>query len=164
MPCHRFQRPEKLYNHGQEIRVVLATSIRPPSVEEVKKLSISDLAIASGLADSMRDRLREYISIDPFTTVDPFGDKDDCTYSVVLDRENPNRVVAMIANKRDSLPQLPWSTILGERLTKVLITKEEAKALKQELMPKEWGNFYPYRRNNKVAGYLMFAFQVCGLR
>lgn len=143
---------------------MLATSIRPPTTEEVKKLSVSDLAIAAGLADMLRDNIRHYVSIDPFTVVDPFGDNDDCTYSVVVDKENPNRVVAMIANKRDSLPQLPWSTMLGERLAKISMSKDEAKALKHELMPKEWGNFYPYRRNGRVAGYFMFAFQICGQR
>jgi hypothetical protein len=143
---------------------VLATSIRPPTTEEVRKLSVSDLAIASGLADMLRDNIRHYVAIDPFTVVDPFGDSDDCSYSVIVDKENPNRVVAMVANKRDSMPQLPWSAMLGERLAKISMSKDEAKALKHELMPKEWGNFYPYRRNARVAGYFMFAFQICGQR
>jgi hypothetical protein len=124
---------------------------------------MTDIAIAAGLADSLRDRMREYVAIDAFTIVDPF-EGDDYSYSAVLDSENPNRVVAIIVNKKDSLPQLPWSSILGERLAKVAISKEEAKALKHELMPKEWGNFYPYRRNGRVSGYLMFAFQICDQR
>ncbi len=143
---------------------MLATSIRPPTVDEVRKLTVSDIAMAAGLADSLRDRLREYVKIDAFTVTDPFGEKDDCNYSVVMDRENPNRVVAMIVNKKDSLPQLPWSAILGERLAKVSISKADAKELKHELMPKEAGNFYPYRRAGKIAGYFMFAFQICGQR
>jgi hypothetical protein len=145
---------------------VLATSTRPPTVEEVKKLTMSDLAIASGLADSLRDRLREYVKIDPFTLSgsDPFREADDCTYSAVLDRENPNRVVAIIVGMKDSMPQLPWSAILDERLVKVSMEKEVAKELKHELAPKEWGNFYPYRRNGRVTGYFMFAFQICGQR
>lgn len=141
---------------------MLATSTRPPTPEEVRKLTISDIAIAAGLADWMRDRLREYVAIDSFTVVDPF--EGDNSYSVVLDSENPNRVVAIIVNIKNSLPQLPWSSILGERLSKVAISKEDAKALKHELMPKEWGNFYPYRRNTWVAGYFMFAFQICDQR
>jgi hypothetical protein len=123
---------------------------------------MTDIAIAAGLADSMRDRLREHVAIDAFTVVDPF--EGDYSYSAVLDSESPNRVVAIIVNKKDSLPQLPWSSMLGERLVKVAISKEDAKALKHELMPKEWGNFYPYRRNGRIAGYIMFAFQICGIR
>ena len=142
---------------------MLATS-GSPSIEMIRKLSVADIAIAAGLADELRDRFREYAQPDPYCVPDPFSDKDDYTYFVVLDRENLNRVVAMFANKKDSLPQLPWSAILGERLAKVSISKQDALALKRELMPKETNNFYPYRRNGRIVGYVMFAFQICGQR
>jgi hypothetical protein len=51
---------------------------------------------------------------------------------------------------------------LNERLIKLPIPKEDAVALKNELMPKETNNFYPYRDSGKVVGYIMFAFQICG--
>jgi lysozyme family protein len=92
---------------------------------------------------------------------DPFTDKYDCNYSAILDRENLNRIVALFANKKGTLPQLPWSAILGDRLIKVSVSKEEAFAIKQELMPKETNNFYSYRRNGITTGYIMFAFQIC---
>jgi hypothetical protein len=142
---------------------VLATS-GSPSVEAVRKLSMADIAIMAGLADELRDRFRGYVHLDPFCVPDPFSEKDDCTYMIVLDRESLNRVVAMFANKKETLPQLPWSTILGERLAKVSISKQDAQALKHELMPKETNNFYPYRRNGRTSGYVMFAFQICGQR
>ena len=143
---------------------MLATSVRVPTVEEVRSLSISDLAIASSVAEALRERLREFVQVDAFCVDDPFDEKDDFSYSVVLDRQNPNRVIAMIASKRDSLPQLPWSTMLGQRLVKVSISKEEAFAIKREMMPKETNNFYPYRRGGKISGFMMFSFQVCGQR
>ena len=143
---------------------MLATTITPPSPEVVRKQSLEDVAISAGLADEMRDRFREYAHVDPFTLPDPFGENDDYNYFIVLDRKDPNRVVAMFANKKDSLPKLPWSTIFGERLEKVTVQKQEALALKRELMPKETNNFYPYRRNGRVVGYVMFAFQICGQR
>ena len=143
---------------------MLATSIRLPNVEEIRSLSTEDVAIAAGLADTMRDVMREYVHVDPFCVPDPLGEKDDYNYSIVLDRENPNRVVAIIANKKESLPQLPWSAILGERLVKMPTTKAEAAAIKYELMPKLTNNFYPYRRGGRMSGYVMFAFQICGLR
>jgi hypothetical protein len=31
------------------------------------------------------------------------------------------------------------------------------------MMPKDTNNFYPYRRAGRIAGYIMFAFQICGL-
>lgn len=143
---------------------MLSTSVRLPTSEEIKKLSLVDIAIAADLADEFRKNLREYIHIDPYCLPDPFTDKDDCNYSIVLDRENPNRIVAIIANKKENLPQLPWSTILGERIVKISVSKEDAFAIKQELMPKETNNSYPYRRNGSITGYLMFAFQICGQR
>ncbi|MDQ3873735.1 MAG: hypothetical protein M3258_09025 [Thermoproteota archaeon] len=136
--------------------------IRLPTLEEIKSLSLADVAIAAGLADELRDRLREFVHIDPYCAPDPFTDKDDCNYSLVVDRENPNRIIMMLANKKENLPQLPWSTILGERFVKVSVSKQDALAIKRELMPKETNNFYPYRRNGRVMGYLMFAFEVCG--
>jgi len=142
---------------------VLATS-GTPSVEAVRNLTMTDIAIAAGLADDFRDRLSVYVHLDPFCLPDPFGEKDDCTYMLVLDRENLTRVVAMFANKKETLPQLPWSTILGERLAKVSISKQDAQALKHEMMPKETYNFYPYRRNSRTSGFVMFAFQICGQR
>jgi hypothetical protein len=137
-------------------------SVRPPSPEEVKKLTVTDIAIMSGLADSLKDRLEKYIEIDPYTMPDPLSDRDDYNYSVIIDREAPNRVVAMTATKKDALPQLPWNKILGERLIKLQTSKLNAAALKYEMMPKDTNNFYPYRRSGKITGCIMFAFQICG--
>ena len=142
---------------------MLATS-GSPSIEGIRKLSVADIAITADLAYELRDRFREHVHLDPYCLPDPFADKDDYTYFVVVDRDNLNRVVAMFANKKDSLPQLPWSAILGERLAKISISKQDALALKRELMPKETNNFYPYRRDGRIVGYVMFAFQICGLR
>ena len=162
---HTNTQSENYIIRPMQVTAVLATTIRLPTTAEVRKLSMSDIAIAAGLADELRDRLREYIHIDPYCLPDPFGEKDDYNYSIVLDTENPNRVVAIFVNKKDSpLPQLPWSAILGKRLVKVPIGKQEAYALKHELMPKETNNFYPYRRNGRIVGYMMFAFQICGKR
>lgn len=141
---------------------MLAASAKPPTAEEIKKITITDIARMSGLADWLRDNLKKHIEIDPYTTRDPFGEKDDYNYFVVLDREQPNRFVSMIVAKKDPSPQPPWDKILNERLIKLPIPKEDAVALKNELMPKETNNFYPYRNSGKVVGYIMFAFQICG--
>lgn len=141
---------------------MLAASAKPPTAEEIKKITITDIARMSGLADWLRDNLKKHIEIDPYTTRDPFGEKDDYNYFVVLDREQPNRFVSMIVAKKDPSPQPPWDKISNERLIKLPISKEDAVALKNELMPKETNNFYPYRDSGKVVGYIMFAFQICG--
>jgi hypothetical protein len=141
---------------------MLAAPAKPPTTEEIKKITITDIAIMSGLADWLRDNLKKHIEIDPYTTRDPFGEKDDYNYFVVLDREQPNRFVSMLVAKKDPSPQTLWDKILNERLIKLPIPKEDAVALKNELMPKETNNFYPYRDSGKVVGYIMFAFQICG--
>lgn len=143
---------------------MLSTSIRPPTVEELKKQTMADVAVAAGLADRLRDSMGQILHIDPYTVSDPFDDKAEYAYSLIVDREDPNRVVAMLAAKKDSLPQLPWSAMLGERLAKLSIAKDEAEKIKQWLMPKATNNFYPYRRGGKVVGFVMFAFQICGFR
>jgi hypothetical protein len=141
---------------------MLATYLKLPTPKEVKKLTVIDIAIMSGLADSLRHRLEKYIEIDPYTMPDPFNEKSDHNYFIIVDREEPNRIVAMIAIKKDPLPQLPWNRILDERLVRLQLSKIDAAALKYEMMPKDTNNFYPYRCSGKIAGYIMFAFQICG--
>ncbi|MDQ3884269.1 MAG: hypothetical protein M3239_02350 [Thermoproteota archaeon] len=143
---------------------MLATSIKLPTSEDIKKLSLADIAIAAEAAGGLRDRLREYIHIDSYCMPDPFTSKDEYNYSLILDKESPNRIIAMLVNKKENLPQLPCSTILGEQLVKVPVSKQYALTIKHELMPKDTNNFYPYRRNTGIVGYLMFAFQICGQR
>lgn len=141
---------------------MLAASVKPPTPEEVRKLTVTDIAIMGALADSFRDNLKKYIEIDPYTMPDPLSDEDDYNYSIIVDKEQPSRVVAMIAIKKDPIPQLPWNKILGHRLIKLQLSKPYAVALKYEMMPKDTNNFYPFRRSGRVAGYIMFAFQICG--
>jgi len=165
---------------------VLATSLKPPTREEVRKLTMLDIAIMNGLADSLRNTLKKYIQIDPYTMPDPFGSEDEYNYSVILDRQEPRRVVAMIkdeynysvildrqeprrvvaiiVSKMETLPELPWADILGDRFIRVSLSRTDANTIKNELMPKDTNNFYQYRRSGKVNGYIMFAFQICGQR
>ncbi|MGC2570343.1 MAG: hypothetical protein WA364_02440 [Candidatus Nitrosopolaris sp.] len=165
---------------------MLATSLNPPTREEVRKLTMLDIAIMNGLADSLRNTLKKYIQIDPYTMPDPFGSedeynysvildrqeprrvvamiKDEYNYSVILDRQEPRRVVAMIVSKIETLPELPWDDILGDRLIGLSLSRTDANIIKNELMPKDTNNFYQYRRSGKVNGYIMFAFQICGQR
>jgi hypothetical protein len=137
-------------------------SVKPPALEEVRKLTVTDIAIMAGLADSFRDSLKRYIQIDPFTMPDPFTDKDDYNYFVIADKRQMNRIVSLIAINKD-LSQIPWDNILGIHLIILPISKQNAVELKYEMMPKDTNNFYPFRYSGKIAGYIMFAFQICGL-
>ena len=138
-------------------------SVKPPALEEIRKLTITDIAIMTGLADSFRDSLKKYIHIDPFTMPDPFTDKDDYDYFVIADKRQLNWIIAMIAINKDLLPHVPWDNIVGAHLIILPISKQNAVDLKYEMMPKDTNNFYPFRRLGKITGYIMFAFQICGL-
>jgi hypothetical protein len=137
-------------------------SVKPPALEEVRKLTVTDIAIMAGLADSFRDSLKRYVQIDPFTMPDPFTDKDDYYYFVIADNRQMSRIVALIAINKD-VSQVPWDNILGIHLIILPISKQNAVELKYEMMPKDTNNFYPFRYSGKIAGYIMFAFQICGL-
>ncbi len=142
---------------------MLATSPKPPAPEDIKKLTLTDIAIMSELAYSLKDRLEMYVQIDPYTMPDPINNKHDFNYYIIVDREDHKRIVSMIAVKRNPLPQLPWNKIFSDRLIKLQLSEQDAAMLKYEMMPKDTNNFYPYRRAGIIAGYIMFAFQICGL-
>ena len=56
-----------------------------------------------------------------------------------------------------------WSKIKGDDIIMLEIKPEQANKIKEELMPKDTNNFYSFRKDGKVVGYIMFAYQICGL-
>ena len=139
------------------------TEIKSPSPNQMKTLTLKDLATMNKLSVSLREQIKKHVDIDPFTTNDPFQESDDYKYSVILDKTNSNRVISILATKKEIMTQLPWDSILDNSLIRVAISKTEASALKYELMPKDTNNFYPFRQSTKIVGYIMFAFEICGL-
>ncbi|HJU79302.1 MAG TPA: hypothetical protein VJ599_07065 [Nitrososphaeraceae archaeon] len=139
------------------------TEVQLPSPNQLKTLTLTDLAIMNKLSVSLREQIKKHIDIDPFTTEDPFKENDDYEYSVTLDKTDSKRVICVIATKKDAAIQLPWEILLGNQLVHLTISKTEAASIKYELMPKDTNNFYPFRKSTRIAGYIMFAFQICGL-
>jgi hypothetical protein len=140
------------------------TEIQSPTSNQIKTLTLTDLAIMNELSVSLREQIKKYVDIDPFTTDDPFKENDDYEYSIILDKTNTNKVISILATIKGPTIQLPWESILGSQLIRLSISKTDAEALKHELMPKDTNNFYPFRKSTRVAGYIMFAFQICGLQ
>ena len=139
------------------------TEIKSPSPNQMKTLTLIDLVIMNKLSVSFREQIKKYVDIDPFTTHDPFQQNDDYEYPVILDKTNTSRVVSILATKKEFTTQIPWDSLLGSQFVRLNISKMEAGALKYELMPKDTNNFYPFRQSTKIAGYIMFAYQICGL-
>jgi hypothetical protein len=142
---------------------VLSSEIQSPKIESIKSLDTVDLAIMSQLAYSFKEEFLKYAQVDSFTSPDPFKNEDSNTYLVVVDRENIDRIVSMIIILNDSYnSRIPLEKIMNDRLKIIQISKEKALLLKNEMMPKDTNNFYQFRQNGKVIGYIMFAFQICG--
>ncbi len=140
-----------------------------PTIEEIKKLDITDIASMNNLAYVFKDSLSQYVRIDPFTFTDPYtqsdplfeNNPDDLKYFVIVDKENVKRIVSIVMIKTIYLDKIPLDKIVDNFL-KVEVSRQVSKELKLELMPKERNNFYALRINGKIIGYAMFAFQICG--
>ncbi|MGI9011674.1 MAG: hypothetical protein ACR2F1_10885 [Nitrososphaeraceae archaeon] len=142
---------------------MLSSEIQSPKIESIKSLDIVDLAIMSQLAYSFKEEFLKYAQVDSFTSPDPFKNEDSNTYLVVIDRENIDRIVSMIIILNDSYnSRIPLEKIMNDRLKIIQISKEKALLLKNEMMPKDTNNFYQFRQDGRVIGYIMFAFQICG--
>ncbi len=142
---------------------MLSSEIQSPKIESIKSLDIVDLAIMSQLAYSFKEEFLKYAQVDSFTSPDPFKNEDSNTYLVVVDRENIDRIVSMIIILNDSYnSRIPLEKIMNDRLKIIQIFKEKALLLKNEMMPKDTNNFYQFRKDGTVIGYIMFAFQICG--
>ena len=141
---------------------MLSSEIQSPKVESIKSLDIADIAIMSQLAYSFKDEFLKYAQTDSFTSPDPFKNEDFNTF-LEVDRENIDRIVSMIIIRNDSHNlTIPLEKIMNDRLKIIQISKEKALLLKNEMMPKDTNNFYQFRKDGTVIGYIMFAFQICG--
>lgn len=139
------------------------TEVQLPDPNQLKTLTLTDLARMNKLSVSLREQIKKHIDIDPFTTDDPFKETDDNEYSVILDKTDTKRVICMVVTKKEPTLQLPWEILLGNQLVRLTISKTDAASIKYQLMPKDTNNFYPFRKSTRIAGYIMFAFQICGL-
>ena len=142
---------------------MLSSEIQSPKIESIKSLDIADIAIMSQLAYSFKDEFQKYFKVDSFTSPDPFNNEDGNIYLVIVDRENIDRIILMIIIRNDSHnPRILLEKIMNDRLKIIQISKEKALLLKNEMMPKDTNNFYQFRKDGTVIGYIMFAFQICG--
>ena len=141
---------------------MLSSEIQSPKIESIKSFNMADIAIMSQLAYSFKDEFQKYVKIDSFTS-DPFNKEDANNYLIIVDRENIDRIISIIIIRNDSYnSRIPLEKIMNDRLKIIQISKEKALLLKNEMMPKDTNNFYQFRKDSRVIGYIMFAFQICG--
>jgi hypothetical protein len=133
-------------------------------ISKIKDLSIPDLSLMSLISFGLKDRLAVYFRIDPFTVPDPFPIREDLSYFIIVDKSNTDRIISLIAVKKDFDDSSLWDVFLGKELSRLDLAPEDILSLKQELLPKETNNFYPLRREGTIVGFVAFAFEVCGKR
>lgn len=143
---------------------MLSSEVQPPKPESIKSFDIGDIAIMNQLAYSFKEEFIKYAKIDSFTSPDPFKNENTNIYLVVVDRENIDRIIAMIVIINNNLDnsRIPLEKIKNDRLKIIQISKEKALLIKYEMMPKDTNNFYQFRKSDTILGYVMFAFQICG--
>ncbi|GKS62501.1 MAG: hypothetical protein AB7U98_10250 [Candidatus Nitrosocosmicus sp.] len=142
---------------------MISLKTQNPTLDTIKELSLTDLAIMSFTSQQLRKRLASYFRIDAFTAPDPFSKEDELSYFLVVDKSNTNRILAFIALKE--APDLDlWDLLFGKDMLRLDVSKEEAMSLKQQLMPKYTDNFFPIRKESTIIGYVAFTFEICGLK
>ena len=111
------------------------------------------------------DRFKYFFERDAFTVPDPFTDPRDYLYYLFVDKNNYHNIISMIVIGKDvSIKKDTWDKIQGDDIAMLEIKPEQAKEIKEELMPKDTNNFYPFRKNGKIVGCIMFAYQICDLK
>ena len=109
-------------------------------------------------------RLKYFFERDSFTVPDPFTDSDNYLYYLFVDKENHRYFISIVVIKKDiSIKKDTWDKIRGDDIAMLEIKLEQAYEIKQRLMPKHTNNFYPFRIDGKIVGYIMHAYQICGL-
>ena len=73
---------------------------KPPTPAQVRTLNSSDLGVITWRVANFKERIKEYVGIDPYTTRDPLERNDDYDYSVILDRKNLARVISLIEQRK----------------------------------------------------------------
>lgn len=142
---------------------MLSSEIQSSQIESIKSFNIADIAIMSQLAYSFRDEFLKYAKVDSFTSPDPFKNEDGNIYLIIVDRESIDRIISIIIIQNDFYnSRIPLEKIMNDRLKIIQVSKEKALLLKKEMMPKDTNNFYQFRKDGTVIGYIMFAFQICG--
>lgn len=135
-----------------------------PSTKDLKSLELSDLIIMNTFSHDFDERFKYFFERDAFTSPDAFKDPENYLFYLFVDRNNHTNIISMVVIRKDiSIKKDIWHKIRGDDIVMLEIKHEQAHKIKEELMPKDINNFYPFRQDGKIIGYIMFAYQICGL-
>ena len=152
----------KSNNNNRNIAIKLSSLV--PSREDLKNLELSDLIIMASISYDFDYRLKYFFKRDAFTLSDPFKNPENHLYYLFADRDNRRNVISLVVIRNDiNIEKSTWDKIRSHDIVMLEIKSEQANDIKDELMPKDTNNFYPFRKDGKIVGYIMFAYQICGL-
>ena len=133
-------------------------------IGDVENLELSDLIIMASISYDFDNRLKYFFERDAFTVPDPFTDPRDYLYYLFVDKNDYHNIISMIVIGKDvSIKKDTWDKIKGDDIAMLEVKPEQANEIKKRLMPKNTNNFYPFRKDEKIIGYIMYAYQICGL-
>jgi hypothetical protein len=134
------------------------------SREDLKNLELSDLVIMAYMSYDHKS-FKYFFERDAFTLPDPFKDPENYLYYLFAEKNNHSHIISMvIIRKNASIEKNIWYKIMGNDMVMLDLSHEQANEIKVELMPKDTNNFYPFRKNGKILGCIMFAYQICDLK
>jgi hypothetical protein len=148
-------------NNG-DIEINLSSIV--PSRVDVENIELSDFIIMATISYDFDYKLKYFFKRDSFTVPAPFTDPGDYLYYLFVDKDNHRNFISMIVIGKDvSIKKDTWDKIKGDDIAMFEIKPEQANKIKKVLMPKDTNNFYPFRKDRKIVGYIMHAYQICGL-
>ena len=135
------------------------------SREDLKNLELSDLVIMASMSYDFDKSFKYFFERDAFTLPDPFKDPENYLYYLFVEKNNHSHIISMVIIRKDtSIEKNIWYKIMGNDKVMLDISHEQANEIKGELMPKDTNNFYPFRKDGKIVGCIMFAYQICDLK
>ena len=152
-----------------ESSTITSTVIQEQSIvasrEDLKNLELSDLVIMASMSYDFDKSFKYFFERDAFTLPDPFKDPENYLYYLFVEKNNHSHIISMVKIRKDtSIEKNIWYKIMGNDKVMWYISHEQANEIKGELMPKDTNNFYPFRKDGKIVGCIMFAYQICDIK
>ncbi len=110
-------------------------------------------------------KIQIFFERNAFTSPDPFQNSEIIDNIFFKEKNNHSHIISMVIIRKDvSLEKNIWYEIIGNNIVMLYTSPVRANEIKEELMPKDTNNFYPFRKNRTVVGYIMFSYQICGFK
>ena len=119
----------------------------------------------SSMSYDFDERFKYFFERDAFISPDPFKNSENYFYYFFVEKNNYSHIISRVIIRKDvSIEKNIWYEIIHNDIVMLDTSPERANEIKEELMPKDTNNFCPFRKNGTVVGYIIFSYQICGLK